>query len=216
MKIQEWLQHQWASGLIVTALLWLLVATTSSAQTDLPLEQSHFLSDVTYGGTGCPQGTLDEVTLSADGHRVHIAYDPDHVAEISPETPPVVRQFCNVNLPLHIPSGWQYAPVRLDYRGHLFLDPDVAAHQNLEYYFQGQQGSSLSRVWYGPQDHHFDCRDLIDLEPHSLSWSPCGEQRHLTLKTSIVLNNRQNRHGYGLSSTDSLDAEILWRRCSAP
>jgi hypothetical protein len=37
-----------------------------------------------------------------------------------------------------------------------------------------------------------------------------------------VLNNRRNRHGFGYTTTDSIDAEIsqvyalVWQRCSAP
>jgi len=68
---------------------------------------------------------------------------------------------------------------------------------------------SLSEsVWYGPPDRDFDFSDLVRLETHNWSWSPCGEQRHLTLKTSMVLNNRRKRSGDGLISTDSIDAEI--------
>jgi hypothetical protein len=180
-------------------------------------DELYFRDDITYGGSGCPQGSLS-TAVSDDGLAVTLTFD-SYFAEVSAETPPVVRQFCNVNLPMNIPSGWQYSLVELDYRGYLFLDPHVEARQTSEYYFQGDQGPSFSSFWRGYQDRPFDFSDLIGIESHNWAWSECNTQRHLTIKTSMMLNNRRNRHGYGYISTDSIDAEIShvysiqWRRC---
>jgi hypothetical protein len=180
-------------------------------------DELYFRDEITYGGTGCPQGSLS-AAVSEDGLAVTLTFD-SYFAEVSAETPPVVRQFCNVNLPMNIPSGWQYSLVELDYRGYLFLDPRVEARQTSEYYFQGNQGPSFSSFWTGPQNRDFNFSDLIGIESHNWAWSECNTQRHLTIKTSMVLNNRRNRSGYGYISTDSIDAEIahvysiLWRQC---
>ena len=180
-------------------------------------DELYFRDEITYGGSGCPQGSLSPA-VSDDGLAVTLTFDGNY-AEIGPDTPPIVRQFCNVNLP-NIPVGWQYSLVELDYRGYLYLDPRVEARQTSEYYFQGDQGPSFSSFWRGYQDRDFDFTDLIGIESHNWVWSECNAQRHLTIKTSMVLNNQRNRHGYGYISTDSIDAEIphvysiLWRRCA--
>jgi hypothetical protein len=206
-------------GLVVLGLTFGLPPAFAQPPAETPDPNDlYFLDEMTHGGTGCPQGTL-KATISPDGQAVTVNFDA-YVAEVSPETSPTVRMFCDINLPLNTPPGWQYSVVELDYRGYLSLDPDVEARQTSEYYFQGQQGPSFSSVWYGPEDRDFDFSDVIGIETHEQAWSPCGEQRHLTLKTSMVLNNRHNRHGFGLISTDSIDAEIyhmyslLWRQCS--
>ena len=208
-------------GLVVLGLTFGLPPAFAQPPAEAPdPSELYFTDEITYGGTGCPQGSLS-TAISEDGLAVTLTFDA-YVAEVGPETKPTVRQSCNVNLPLNIPSGWQYSLVELDYRDYLFLDPHVEARQTSEYYFQGQQGPSFSSVWKGPQDRDFDFTDLIGLETHNWSWSPCYEQRHLTVKTSMVLNNRHNRHGYGYISTDSIDAEIshiyalVWQRCAEP
>jgi len=206
-------------GLVVLGLTFGLPPAFAQPPAEAPdPNELYFLDEITHGGTGCPQGTL-AATISPDGQAVTVNFDA-YVAEVGPETSPTVRKFCDINLPLHIPPGWQYSLVELDYRGYLALDPRVEARQTSEYYFQGQQGPSFSSVWTGPEDRDFDFTDIIGIETHNWAWSPCYEQRHLTLKTSMVLNNRRNRQGYGLISTDSIDAEIYhvyslsWRQCS--
>ena len=206
-------------GLVVLGLTFSLPPAFAQPPAEAPdPNELYFRDEITYGGTGCPQGSLS-TAISPDGLAVTLTFD-SYFAEVSSETPAVVRQFCNVNLPLNIPSGWQYSLVELDYRGYLALDPRVEARQTSEYYFQGQRGPSFSSVWTGPEDRDFDFTDIIGIETHNWSWSPCYEQRHLTLKTSMVLNNRRNRQGYGLISTDSIDAEIshiyaiVWQRCA--
>jgi len=209
------------AGLVVLALSLGLPTAFAQPPAEAPdPNELYFRDEITYGGTGCPQGSLS-TAISPDGQAVTVTFD-QYDAEVGPDTQPVVRQFCNLNLPMNIPSGWQYSLVELDYRGYLSLDPHVEARQTSEYYFQGQQGPSFSSVWYGPEDRDFDFSDVIGLETHNWSWSPCYEQRHLTIKTSMVLNNRRNRLGYGYITTDSIDAEIshvyalVWRHCSAP
>jgi hypothetical protein len=209
------------AGLVVLALSLGLPAAFAQPPAEAPdPHELYFRDEITYGGTGCPQGSVS-TAISPDGQAVTMTFD-QYFAEVGPDTPPVVRQFCNINLPMNIPPGWQYSLVELDYRGYLYLDPNVEARQTSEYYFQGQQGPSFSSVWYGAQDRDFDFSDIIGLETHNWAWSPCGEQRHLTVKTSMVLNNRRNRHGFGYTTTDSIDAEIsqvyavVWQRCSAP
>jgi hypothetical protein len=209
------------TGFVVLGLSLGLPAAFAQPPAETPdPNELYFLDEITHGGTGCPQGSLSAV-VSPDGDAVTVTFD-EYVAEVGPDTPPIVRKFCNINLPLHIPFGWQYSVVELDYRGYLYLDHHVYARQESTYYFQGQQnGPTLSSNWYGPEARDFAFTDFVGLETHNWSWSPCDEQRHLTVKTSMVLNNRYNRHSFGYISTDSIDAEIThryglyWRRCGA-
>jgi hypothetical protein len=183
-------------------------------------DELYFRDEITYGGTGCPQGSLS-TAISPDGLAFTLTFDA-YYAEVSSDTPPIVRQFCNIHLPMHIPRGYQYSLVELDYRGYLFLDSGVEARQSSQYYFQGQKGPSFDSVWYGPEDLDFEFSDSIGLETNNWVWSPCNQQRHLTIKTTMVLNNRRNRSSYGFMGTDSLDGEIAhvyaiqWRQCSNP
>jgi Domain of unknown function (DUF4360) len=131
------------AGLVILGLSLGLPAAFAQPPAEVPdPNELYFRDEITYGGTGCPQGSLS-TAISPDGQAVTVTFD-EYYAEVGPDTQPVVRQFCNLNLPMNIPSGWQYSLVELDYRGYLFLDPRVEARQTSEYYFQGQQGRALA------------------------------------------------------------------------
>jgi hypothetical protein len=206
------------AGAVAGLAVWVLAGIAPArAQTAPDPNELYFFDTVSYGGNGCPAGSVD-VAVSEDGLAITLIFD-QYSALVGPTTIPSSTKTCTLSLPLHIPPGWQYSIVRVDYRGHVFLDRDVWASQRTEYYFQGRQGPRLATRWVGPLDRDYNVRDRVALESQNWAWSPCNVQRNLNMQTRLQVNNAQNRRGFGQISNDTIDAEIAhiyrlqWRRC---
>jgi len=213
MRIQAWLQHQWTYGCMVTALLWLLAATSSSARVDLPLDQIYFHSAVSHGGRGCPQEARVEATLGDDGRSVHLAFEPYQV-QVSPDTTPVTRTTCLVSLPLRIPSGWQYTVLAANTHRTLGLETGVRAHHLIEIYFQGEPGFELVEYYQGPLLSGDSTDQTTEMSNAGPVWSRCHSQRNLNVRTVLYVSNRDNRDGSGRLAIQSPAVYTLdWRPC---
>src|SRR4051812_38006942 len=72
---------------------------------------------VTYGGTGCPQGSVGSV-ISQDRTTMTLIFD-QYVASIGPGIPVTEnRKNCQLNIDLIYPGGFQYSIFSADYRGY--------------------------------------------------------------------------------------------------
>lgn len=99
---------------------------------------------VTYGGTGCPDGTVSHV-LSDDRQVMTLIFD-QYVAQIGPGVNTKEnRKNCQLNINLRYPGGFQFSVFSADYRGYANLEKGVSGTQKSIYYFSGQteQVSSL-------------------------------------------------------------------------
>ena len=213
MNRQAWLQHPWRYGLLVAAWLWLLAATSHSAQVDLPLDQLYFHSAVSHGGRGCPQEARVEATLGDDGGSVHLAFDT-YQAQVSPDTPPVARTICQVSLPLNIPAGWQYTVLAANTHRTLWLEPGVQAQHLTEIYFQGDAGFEIVEPYQGPVQSSDSIEHTTQMPNAGPVWSRCHSQRNLNLRTILYVTNRDNRDGSGrLAIHGPAVYTLAWRPC---
>lgn len=91
---------------------------------------------VTYGGTGCPQGSVG-YTISDDRSTVTLIYD-SYVASIGPGIAITEnRKACQINLDIQYPGGFQYSILSADYRGYAAIDKGVTGTLKSTYYFSG-------------------------------------------------------------------------------
>lgn len=201
-------------GKLVAAASALLVSGSLFAQAPDTVQ----IRNIMYNGSGCPIGSVAQ-NIAPDNKAFTLTFS-DYIAEIGPGVPlSAARKNCQLTVDLHFPAGWQFAVATFDYRGYVTLDPRVSATQSSAYYFQGQgQTGRFSSTYAGPIDRDYQFRDTIGLA--SVVWSPCGASRALNINTQVHLNNRANRNGSGLITTDSIDGQIvhkyglMWRRCN--
>jgi len=67
-----------------------------------------YISGISYGGSGCPQGTVSQI-LSPDLQTFTLIFD-QYAAQIGSGIDPLQsRSNCQLNVQLHYPSGWQYS-----------------------------------------------------------------------------------------------------------
>lgn len=92
---------------------------------------------VTYGGTGCPQGTVS-AQLSADKTLITLIFDT-YIASIGPGIAVTEqRKNCQLNVDIQYPGGFQYSVLSADYRGYAAIDKGVTGVLKSTYYFSGQ------------------------------------------------------------------------------
>lgn len=173
---------------------------------------------VTYGGTGCKDGSV-AVDLSSDYEAMTLIFDK-YEAQIGGDAESSKkRRFCQILVDLDFPAGFSFTLVSLDYSGYASLDYGVNAEQKSTYYFQGfakDERFSFKTKLFGVLDQDYDRRDVLEMA----AWSPCDKKRGLNIVTTLQLDNRKNKHGEGLITLDSIEGVVKekyglrWRKCT--
>ncbi|KAF9738838.1 secreted protein [Paraphaeosphaeria minitans] len=208
-------------------LLLLLPTLALAAPAPLPIPQDKpsghevEITAVTYGGTGCPDKTVQGL-LSDDKTTITLSFD-QYTVQSGPNIPATERRkFCQLQLKLNVFGA--------DYRGYASLEKDVTGTAQSTYYFSGQQnqnsGHPPSRAntpqtviptnFKGPMEGNYLKHDEIDAG--STVWSPCGEQGMLNIKSEVRIVPFTAK-GLNLLTVDTVDAKfsqkyyVQWQRC---
>lgn len=174
---------------------------------------------VSVNGTGCPEGTA-QVAIAPDNTAFTVTYS-DYLAQVGPSASPLeFRRNCQLNLRVHVPSGFTYAIVQADYRGYAFLQRGASAMERANYYFQGMpQTAQKSHHFMGPYDANWQTTDRTEYA--DLVWAPCGEKRNFNINTELRVNagtsNPRTQTSFmTMDSTDgsvSTEYHIAWGEC---
>jgi len=96
------------------------------------------IKGITYGGTGCPQGTMS-AQIASDRTAITLIFD-EYIASIGPGIAVTEqRKNCQLNVNLQYPGGFQYSVLSADYRGYASIQKGVTGTLKSTYYFQGDQ-----------------------------------------------------------------------------
>jgi len=171
---------------------------------------------VTYGGSGCPQGSVAQF-ISADATTVTLIFD-SYIAQLGKGIAPAQnRKNCQINFDLIYPSGFQYSVFSADYRGYANLEKGVTGQVKSTYYFSGSANqASDTATFTGPLNGDYLKQDSVDQV--TVVWSPCGAEGALNINSQIRLTTTNNSAN-GLLTTDSLDAKFTqilhlnWQTC---
>ncbi|OCL04504.1 hypothetical protein AOQ84DRAFT_116170 [Glonium stellatum] len=173
---------------------------------------------ISYGGTGCPQGSLSYV-ISDDRTTVTLIFD-SYVASIGPSISVTEsRKNCQLNVDITYPGGFQYSVFSADYRGYAAIDKGVTGVLKSTYYFSGQTAQSSTEYdFVGPIDGDYLKHDTATST--SVIWSPCGAEGMLNVNSQVRLTST-NSSSSGLLTTDSIDAKftqvvyVNWQTCKS-
>jgi hypothetical protein len=179
------------------------------------------ISDFTYQGTGCPQGTVSH-DISEDGEAVTLLFDQFSVELLNNDSTRLERdrKACQLNFKLQAPTGWQFSVFYMDFRGFANIGQDAVGIQASNFRLGGGRGVNLGQFQIdGPFND--DYSRVANLPLNSTPWSGCNERRHaLVVNTSVAVRGRNGATGY--MTVDSVDGEIThsygvaWRRCGRP
>ncbi|EWC47839.1 hypothetical protein DRE_02721 [Drechslerella stenobrocha 248] len=199
---------------LLSAALLVIPAFAAAPLLDTPRPGDVTIGDWTYGGTGCPGGTA-WLTLSPD-RRSFTANFRSFTAYLNTDTGNVddSRKFCQLNLAINSPPGWQYFVVQTGFTGYASLSDNVQAVHTSTVYFSGSSNEqSHNALIYGPAYRDYDIRSPVAVG--SGNWSPCGTQSLLNIKSTLRLRGQ----GYGaireLKASGSLGHiyNLEWRTC---
>jgi len=168
--------HKLTCGLLVLSL------SASYAYADPP-PSGHITIDVqTVNGSGCPSGTA--VETSADNTSFFVSYS-NYLAQVGVGAGPTeFRRNCQLNILVHVPSGFTFAIAEADYSGFASLAAGATAMQRANYYFQGESPTAVvSHLFAGPMSDDWQTMDSTDVA--ALVFAPCGVDRGLNINTEL-------------------------------
>lgn len=192
--------------------------SSTSTSGPFPDPGSIYINGITYGGSGCPQGTLASA-FSDDKTTFTLIYD-QFVASSGPGTTITdQRKNCQINIDMHFPQGFQYSVASVTYRGYAQLPFGVSALQKATYYFSGESDQISSQTTFqGPYSNDYLATDRLDIA--SAVWSPCGASLNANVNAQVRLTGSPSALAQGAQITvDSLDGKVRqeyalqWRQC---
>lgn len=175
------------------------------------LEETGFIENVTYAGTGCPEKSASS-GLSPDKQVVTSIFSA-FVAQKGPVAPPAeATRNCLVMLDINVPAGWQYSLESVHYRGFAGLEADVTATRRSLYMISGSKLHVTAPASFkGATDKDYTHEDVGPTKPGV--WSPCGGGQALWVATQIEVSNSARPSRSGQLTVDTIDTELQWRRC---
>ncbi|GHB43007.1 DUF4360 domain-containing protein [Streptomyces xanthochromogenes] len=172
----------------------------------------------TVNGSGCPVNTA-AVAVSPDNTAFTVTYS-QYLAQVGAGSKPTdFRKNCQLNLIVHVPSGFTYAVASADYRGYAHLEKGASATQKASYYFQGSPDTaSRTHPFNGPYDDDWQATDSTDWG--QLVWAPCGVQRNFNINTELRASlGTADPKTNSFIAMDSTDGDIqtiyhlAWKEC---
>lgn len=172
----------------LSLILFLLCGGTSWANSLRHLDSGLEIGEVSYGGTGCPGGTLD--TRVSEGQNTFSVYFSQFFAHAGePSGRRTDRKVCNLAIPLHVPQGRSVAILPVSFEGYAAIPVGGEGRMSIEYFQAGTRGPKISKVFPGGFEQDFSIRDGRST---FLQWSECGQDTNLRVSTSLLVKSNEN------------------------
>jgi hypothetical protein len=207
------------AGLLIPAV-FASSGWTSSVITSPPPDKV-VVDLVTVNGSGCPLGTA-AVAVSPDNTAFTVTYS-DYLAQVGVGAKPTdYRKNCQLNVIVHVPSGFTYAISDVMYRGFASLAKGASAIERANYYFTGTPASTYTQHSFrGPLEDNWESADQVELA--SMVYAPCGELRNLNINTELRVSAgtsdvKNTTSFFTMDSTDGAVSTIYhfaWKECPA-
>jgi Domain of unknown function (DUF4360) len=206
--------------LAATGVVFSLLQTAQPFAWTTPPPPDKIVIDVaTVNGSGCPAGTA-AVAVAPDNTAFTVTYS-SYTAQVGVGAQPTdLRKNCQLNLRVHVPSGFTYAIAEADYRGFGHLEKGATGQERANYYFQGNAPTAfISHNLNGPFDDDWQNTDTTDIA--SLVWEPCGQERNFNINTElrVAAGTSNPKTTTSFLSMDSTDLGIqttyhfAWKTC---
>jgi hypothetical protein len=126
-----------------------------------------YIESISYGGTGCPQGTVGQTITPLRLESV-LGFDA-YVASSGPGVPITEsRKSCQININIQIPAHSEPSKLWLVTRGFLDLPAGVVGTSSMTLYFAGQTPQHVDQEHFGPVVRgNYEHRAKITVRPQS-------------------------------------------------
>jgi hypothetical protein len=168
-----------------------------------------YVEGLTHEGTACPGGSLS-FNVAPDASQLTLLIGDFRVDGGRAAT-------CKVELQVHVPSGWSFAPVAAEIEGFARLDKDVAASQSLTLAQRSPRRLVLAaHDWKGPLAGDYRISEQVTAD----QWLPCaGKPANDGIVKLTLVSDAKVASAAGSLRGVSLDGELrqrlklAWRRC---
>lgn len=159
------------------------------------------LGNPDFGGNGCPKGSVSAI-LSPDGSELSILFDA-YTVEAS-GSKKVDQKHCNLNIPLHIPSGISVAITKMDYRGFSSVPEGANAELEVDSFFTGIAAHGPKHKAKLKAKTHGNFFLSNQLATPAVIWTPCGKDLNLKILSSLKATTNSSGE-QTLAALDTLD-----------
>ncbi|KAL2067643.1 hypothetical protein VTL71DRAFT_15739 [Oculimacula yallundae] len=179
-------------------------------------QESNFTTPIvralSYGGSGCPQGTL-RYYIPVNSTRLLIAFGGYAASMGTGISGTEMRKNCQVNIDLNHPPGLQYAVEGNTYSGYASLEDGVTAVHKSIYYFSGSTAQSATQSNFtGPSTTPYTITDTVGEDK---IWSKCGQADMFNVNNQVRMSRASNSTGSGtLFESGLLEISLVWRTCA--
>lgn len=164
-------------------LLLALVLCVNASRASEPPTPVYTIGKLAVAGSGCPPQSVEAVP-SPDATSVSVIFASFEAATDANRTRS--RAACSVAVPVHAQPGQSIGFFKVDFRGYVYV-PDMqnaSAVLSNEYFFAGQQGINVKRVYERGSDQ--DIFETSSINFQSIIWTPCGGSTNFRINTAIT------------------------------
>jgi len=187
-----------------TILLSILAVAASANPVAKRQERTFTIKSVSYGGTGCPQGSIKPVI---NGNRVKL--EGHFTASQKPGGSIIERRRnCQVGLDVTFNAPWTTAKIFTTYMGELNLDAATKGTLSQTYYISGQttQGKA-DRSFDGPINTGYWMISNLAIPNAGPACQPESNES-LQINTQAIVAGDASKNATGLIYVDFKDSEI--------
>lgn len=168
-----------------------------------------YVEGLSHEGTSCPGGSLS-FNVAPDASQLTLLIGDFRVDGGRSAS-------CKVELQVHVPSGWSFAPVAAEIEGFARLDKAVAASQSLTLAQRSTRRLVLAaQDWKGPLAGDYRISGQVTAD----QWLPCaGKPANDGIVKLTLVSEAKVASAAGTLRGVSLDGELrqrlklAWRRC---
>ncbi|KAK3201784.1 hypothetical protein GRF29_164g625709 [Pseudopithomyces chartarum] len=200
-------------SLVALSLPLLALSAPTTVERD-SAPPSYRINKVVYGGSGCPQGSLD-INWTNNG-ILPIYFGNQFTTSVGPNVSvDQSRKNCQINFDISYSPGYSYQVYSAEYTGYADIDSGVTAVVAAHYYFSGQTEQANTKLELsGPFSGKYVKRDDVELSV----WSPCGQASLFNVNAEVRLTP-QNSYASGQLAVNKETGRftnqlyIRWRQC---
>jgi hypothetical protein len=198
---------------LALSLIGLTITAPVSLWAQAPNPNQPYIQSITYGGSGCPQGSVGS-SFANDRLSATLIFD-SNVASAGQGIPVTEsHKGCQLNINVRVPNGSGAYCARLAYRGYFQLPAGAAATASASYNeYELPDGQVISGVGNGVAFQGPESRDYVRNDSVSLEWNGTDPViTPLTARTELELASSQAAQ----ITTDSIDIRLEPGACEVP
>lgn len=178
--------------------------------------EAQSIGDAQVVGTGCSAKNV-EVALTQNQTNLSVNLEGFAVEAGRTLGRRLDRKACQVSMPVQVPEGYQVSVTAVEYKGYTSVPAGGMARIEIETFLGESRGLQTEKVFASPYDDTY--RSNISSEGDSLTWSACGQNFDLKVKTAMLVqsNNRMDSVTTVMNAADpaaKIQFNLQWRKCS--